>query len=339
MFQRVANSLRLRLLAATLALVAGALLVAAFGFDWVARGVVESAVKDHLQARSREVHEAVLRYQRERTLTVRAWSEAEAMQLTLDSGDPKFAEDFLRRLIQDQGGSIAAVALTGMEGTLLAGVRAGAEGERRGVALASQRGRQLALGVIDRALAEEPGTVELGRITQLDAEGDDEVVILVASPVRDFANDVVGTVVAAISTRAIRRLLEEIGGADGDLIPVVYDATRALVLVPPDLDASLVLPVVQSPAPMGTLARTAPAGAAPLLSVRTDRAPLAPGWTAMMVEPEASAFGQLGKLRILLGILFLAVLAGAGLVSVGALRAAARPLSEVTGLDVPGGRR
>jgi phosphoserine phosphatase RsbU/P len=64
--------------------------------------------------------------------------------------------------------------------------------------------------------------------------------------------------------------------------------------------------------------------------VRTDQAPLAPGWTAMMVEPESSAFGQLGSLRLLLGILFLAVLAGAGLFSVGALRAAARPLSEVT---------
>jgi sigma-B regulation protein RsbU (phosphoserine phosphatase) len=50
----------------------------------------------------------------------------------------------------------------------------------------------------------------------------------------------------------------------------------------------------------------------------------------MMVEPEASAFGRLGALRLLLALLFLAVLAGAGVAAIGALRAAARPLSEVT---------
>ncbi len=331
MLERITNSLRLRLLAATLALVAGALVVAAFGFDWVARGVVESAVKDHLQARSREVHEAVLRFQRERALTVRAWSEAEAMQLTLDSGDPKFAEDFLRRLIQDQAGSIVAVALTGPEGTLLAGVRTGAQGERRGVALTAQHGRPLKLRVVEKALLDDPGTVELGTLAQLDREGGDEAVILVASPVRDFASDIVGTVVAAVSTNAMRRLLEEIGGADGELVPVVFDGARTLVLVPPELDASLVAPVVATQAAMGVLTRTAGPGMAPLLSVRTDLSPNPPRWTAMMVEPEASAFGQLGSLRLLLGLLFLAVMAGAVLVSIGALRAAARPLSEVTG--------
>ncbi len=330
MLRRLSSSLRLRLQVATVALVAGALLLAAFGFDWVARGVVEAAVQDHLQARSREVHEAVLRFQRERALTVRAWSEAEAMQLTLDSGDPKFAEDFLRRLIQDQGGSIAAAALTGPEGTMLAGVRTGEQGERRGVALTAQHGRALKLRVVEKALADDPATVELGTLSQVDEDGGDEPVILVASPVRDFASDIVGAVVAAISTNAMRRLLDEIGGADGELVPAVFDATRALVLVPPDLDASLVKPVVAAPATMGTLTRTAPRGGVPLLSVRTDMAPTPPGWTAMMVEPEASAYGRLGSLRLLLGLLFLAVLAGAGLVGVWALRAAARPLSEVT---------
>ncbi len=331
MLERITNSLRLRLQAATLVLVAGALLVAAFGFDWVARGVVEAAVQDHLQARSREVHEAVLRFQRERALTVRSWAEAEAMQLTLDSGDPKFVEDFLRRLIQDQGGSIAAVALTGPDGTLLAGVRAAAVGERRGLALASQHGRRLELRVVERALNDDPDGVQLGTLAQLDEEGGDEPVILVASPVRDFASDIVGTVVAAISTKAMRRLLDEIGGADGDLVPVVYDADRALVLVPPGVDGRLIDPVVAMAARPGVLERTAPPGAAPLLSVRTGAALNPPRWTAAMVEPEASAYGQLGSLRLLLTVLFGAVLAGAGLASVGALRAAARPLSEVTG--------
>ncbi len=331
MFERISNSLRLRLLAATLALVAGALALAAFGFDRVARGVVEAAVKDHLQARSREVHEAVLRYQRERALTVRAWSEAGAMQLTLDSGDPKFAEDYLRRLIQDQGGSIAAAALTGPEGTLLAGVRAGPPGERRGVALATQHGRPLNLRVVDQALSGGPATADLMTLSQVDAEGGEEPVILVASPVLDFASDIVGSVVAAISTNAMRRLLDEVRGADGDLVPVVYDATRTVVLVPPALEAGPIMSVVETPAAPGAMVRTAVAGSVPLLSVRTDLDPSSPRWAAMMLEPEASAFGPLGSLRILLAVLFLAVLAGAGLVSVWALRAAARPLSEVTG--------
>lgn len=331
MLRRISSSLRLRLQAATLALVAGALVLAAFGFDWVARGVVEAAVKDHLQARSREVHEAVQRFQRERALTVRSWSEGEAMQLTLDSGDPKFVEDFLRRIIQDQGGTIAAVALTGPAGTLLAGVRAGALSERRGVALSSQNGRPLGLRVIEKALADDPATIELGVLSQLDQEGGDEPVILVASPVHDFTGDIVGTVVAAISTNAMRRLLDEIGGGDGDLVPVVYDSARTLLLVPPGVEARSIEPVVAMVATPGALERTAPAGAAPLLSVRTAPSESPPRWTAAMVVPEASAFGQLGSLRVLLGILFLAVMAGAGVVSVGALRAAARPLSEVTG--------
>ncbi len=334
MLQRLANSLRMRLLAATLALVAGALLLAGFGFDRVARGVVEDAVKDHLQARSREVHDAVVRFQRERALTVRSWSEAEAMQLTLDSGDPKFVEDFLRRLIQDQGGSIAAVALTGPAGTLLAGVRASAAGERRGVALTEQHGRPLGLRVVERALVAESAAaveLELGVLSQLDQEGGEEPVILVASPVHDFTNDVVGTVVAAISTNAMRRLLDEIGGRDGDLVPVVYDGARTLVLVPPAVERRQVEAVVSAAATPGALERTVPPGGAALLSVRTEPSDVAPRWVAVMVEPEASAFGHLGALRILLAILFLGVMAGAAIVSVGALRAAARPLSEVTG--------
>jgi sigma-B regulation protein RsbU (phosphoserine phosphatase) len=332
---RIARSLRLRLLAATLALVAGALLLAAFGFDRVARGVVEHAVQDHLQARSREVHEAVLRFQRERALTVRSWAESEAMQLTLDSGDPKFVEDFLRRLIQDQGGSIAAVALVGTDGKMLAGVRSAEQGERRGAALTSQHGRLLKLPVVIQALAAAPDAIDLGTLRQLDEEAGEkageEPVVLVASPVRDFTNDVVGAVVAAISTQAMRRLLEEIGGSDGDLVPVVYDGRGTLVLVPPGVDQRLVDPVVAVTAVPGTLERTVPRGAGTLLSVRTGAGLLEPNWTAAMVEPEASAYGQLGSLRLLLAVLFLAVLTGAGLASIGALRAASRPLSEVTG--------
>src|SRR5512138_225115 len=94
--ERTRTSLRLRVLATTLGLLALALGMAVFAFERVAQSVVTEAVHSHLRARA---------------LTVRNWSEAEAMQLTLDSGDPKFAEDHLRKTIQDQGGAVRAAAL------------------------------------------------------------------------------------------------------------------------------------------------------------------------------------------------------------------------------------
>jgi sigma-B regulation protein RsbU (phosphoserine phosphatase) len=328
--KRISSSLRLRLLVATLALLAGALGIAAFGFDRVARGVVEGAVKDHLQSRSRELHEAIQRFQLERSLTVRAWSEAEAMQLTLDSGDPKFAEDYLRRLIQDRTGAIAAAVLTTLEGVIVAGVRSPEEGDRRGVALTSQHGRRIVLKGLEALLAGLPASVEMGALRQLDEEGRDEAVILVAVPVRDFAGDIVGFMVGAISTSSLRYLLEEIG-AGGSLIPMVYDESRTVVLAPPGVEVVQYAPVVARTSPPGELERTEVPGLGLLLSLRTELGSSKPHWTALAVEPAAIAFGQLGSLRVLLGILFLGVMAGAVLVSIGALRAAARPLSDVTG--------
>ncbi|MBK9517673.1 MAG: SpoIIE family protein phosphatase [Anaeromyxobacter sp.] len=326
---RRASSLRLRLLAATVVLVALALAAAAAGFEQVARGVVTEAVLDHLSARSREVHEAVHRFQEERALTVRNWAEAEAMQLTLDSGDPKFAEDYLRRLIQEQGGSIAAAALVGPEAALTAGVRAGAAGARRGTALSAQRDRSLRLDIVDAALEGTPLSMELGRLSQVDADGGDEVVVLVAVPVKDFASDVVGAMLAAISTRAMGRLLAEINGNETALVPVVHDASHALVLVPPGVDPSTFDELIRLAGAPGTLERlNSPSGEA-LLAVRTAPAEEPPGWSSAMVEREAQAYGRLATMRLVLAVLYGVVLVGAALASVWALQAATRPLSEV----------
>ncbi len=325
------SSLRLRLLAATLILVALALGVAALGFERVAHGVVTHAVLDHLSARSREVHEAVLRFQQERALTIRNWAEAEAMQLTLDSGDPKFAEDYLRRLIQEQGGSIAAAALVGPEAGMTAGVRAGPAGERRGVALAAQRHRTIRLASIDRALEGEPLSVELGVLSQLDAEGGDEPVVLVTVPVKDFASDVVGAMVGALSTKAVARLLAEINGNDAALVPVVHDASHTLVLTPPGVDQKAFDPLVLAQGTPGQLETFTGAGGQALLAVRTAEASGSPGWSSAMVESESAAYGQLARMRLLLGGLYVVVLVGTALASVWALKAAASPLAEVAG--------
>jgi len=324
------HSLRLRLLAATVTLVAVALGVAALGFDRVARKVVTEAVEDHLSSRAREVHEAVRRFQRERALTVRNWAESEAMQLTLDSGDPKFAEDYLRRLIQEQGGSIVAAALVGPEAVMVAGVRAGKVGDKRGTALASQHGRSLRMPAIDAALEDADLALELGTVAAVDAEGGAEPVVLVTLPVKDFASDVVGAFIAALSTRSMARLLAEINGDETGLVPVVHDASHALVLVPPGVPVEAYAGLVASDGHPGMLERLTSAGGETLLAVRTGAAPEMPGWSSAMVVPEQTAYGQLRSLRLLLGGLYLVVLVGAALASVWALRTAARPLADVT---------
>jgi sigma-B regulation protein RsbU (phosphoserine phosphatase) len=325
----LASSLRVRLLVATVVLVALALGGAAIGFERVARRVVTEAVQDHLSARSREVHEAVRRFQKERALTVRNWAEAEAMQLTLDSGDPKFAEDFLRRLIQEQGGSIAAAALLGPEAAITGGVRAGPAGARRGVALATQHGRTIRLASVDAALEGEPLSVEMGVLSQIDEAGGDEPVLLLVVPVKDFASDVVGAMIAALSTRAMSRLLAEINGSDADLVPLVHDASRRLVLAPPGVDPARYAAIVEAAAEPGGLERFAPAGLAPVLAVRTAEAAEAPGWSAAMIEAERTAYGQLGEMRLLVAFLAVVALVAAALASVWVLRAAAAPLGEV----------
>jgi sigma-B regulation protein RsbU (phosphoserine phosphatase) len=312
-------------------LVALALGAAALGFERVARGVVTEAVLDHLSARSREVHEAVQRFQQERALTVRNWAEAEAMQLTLDSGDPKFAEDYLRRLIQEQGGSIAAAALVGPEAGMTAGVRAGPAGERRGVALAAQRSRTIRLASIDRALEGEPLSVELGVLSQLDAEGGDEPVVLVVVPVKDFASDVVGAMVGALSTGAMARLLAEINGNDTAVVPVVHDASHQLVLTPPGVDRRAFDSLILAQGTPGRLETFTGAGGQALLAVRTAQASSAPGWSSAMVESETAAYGQLTSMRLLLGGLYVVVLVGTALASIWALKAAASPLADVAG--------
>jgi sigma-B regulation protein RsbU (phosphoserine phosphatase) len=324
------SSLRVRLFAATVILVALALGAAALGFERVARGVVTEAVHDHLSARSREIHEVVLRFQQERELTIRNWAKAEGMRLTLDSGDPKFAEDFLRVLIQEQGGSIAAAALVGPEGSMTAGVRA-AQGEVRGVALAGQRGRQVQLPAVEQAMGSGASTLELGVLRTLDTEGGDEPVLLVTVPVKDFAGDPMGAVVGAISTRAIGRLLAEARGHDAAIVPLVYTADRKLLLAPPGIDVARYAALAAVPGVPGTLEHFDPPGQDALLAVRSAVAASPPGWASAMVETEQAAYGKLYSMRLVLGALYLVVLVVAAVASIWALRAAAQPLTEVAG--------
>jgi phosphoserine phosphatase RsbU/P len=333
---RTKSSLRLRLLVATLVLLALALAVAAVGFERVARSVIVDAVHSHLSARAEEVQAAVVRFQRERALAVRNWAEAEAMQMTVDSGDPKFAEDYLRRTIQDQGGTIAAAALLDMDGAVIAAVREGAAGERRGVPVVSLRGVVIGDAPVRAALeggAElsegvSAGTAPLSRLNPTEGGA---LGVMVAAPVKDFAADLVGVVVAVISPQGLSRLLGGIAGEDGRFQPVVADEGLGLVVSVPGADARHVRALAEAAAGApGALEHIDLPDADPALSVRTAPHAGVPGWRTLMAVQESDAYGRLYWLRAILAVLFVLVLAVAGVASIGALRQAARPLTDIT---------
>jgi sigma-B regulation protein RsbU (phosphoserine phosphatase) len=336
LLHRAKNSLRFRLILATVALVALALCVAAVGFERVARSVIVDAVHSHLGARAQEVQTAIGRYQRERALTVQNWAEAEAMQMSLDSGDPKFAEDYLRRTIQDQVGTIAAAALLDLDGAIIAAVRETSAGERRGVPVVTLRGMVLGEPTVQAALAGRVDALQgvaagLAPMSLLDPTEGGALTVLVAAPIKDFAGDLCGVVVAALSPQGLTKLLSDVNGADSSYQPVVTDAERRLVVSLSSSDPVLTRAIVAASreAP-GELESLALEGHEPVLSVRTAADAAAPGWQAAMIVEEAEAYGRLQWMRAALGLLFALILLGAGVFSVGALRQASRPLTDVT---------
>src|SRR5688572_14137513 len=121
-------SLRARLLFTALFFVALALAGGGIAFYFSAESVITRAVADHLQSRGAEILESGARHIRERTLAVETWAQAEAMQSSLDSADAKFAEDYLRRTIQDRTAAFSLALLLNSKLAIVAAVRPGAEG-------------------------------------------------------------------------------------------------------------------------------------------------------------------------------------------------------------------
>jgi len=242
--RRARSSLRLRLLLATVAVLATALLVAAVAFERVARSVVMDAVHTHLRSRGQEVQDALARFQRERALTVASWSEAEAMQLTIDSGDGKFAEDHLRRTVQDQNGAFAAVALLSPDGEILAAVRSGPSSRKFGIGLAELRGYVVELPAVEQARAANAVRIAFAPLSALLRGGSANEVLYVAAPIKDFAGDLVGFLVGALSVNAVPALLADVMGPGSSLVPVVADREGRTLFAPTDVDADPLRPAL-----------------------------------------------------------------------------------------------
>ena len=153
---------------------------------------------------------------------------------------------------------------------------------------------------------------------------------MVAAPVKDFAADLVGVVVAVISPHGLSRLLGGIAGEDGRYHPVVADEGLGLVVSVPGADAHQVRALAEAAvgAPGALEQITLPDSIRPSPSAAPHAG--VPGWRTLMAVQESDAYGRLYWLRAILGVLFLLVLAVAGVASIGALRHAARPLTDIT---------
>jgi sigma-B regulation protein RsbU (phosphoserine phosphatase) len=329
LLHRTQTSLRLRLLVTTLVLLAVALGISVFAFERVAHSVVAEAVHSHLSARAKEIQEAVARFQRERALTVHEWASSRAMQDTFDLGDPKFAEDLIRRSIQDQGGAITAAALLSIDEKIVTLVRDAPEGPW-GTAVDGARGTLLDVAALRGKAAEDEVSVSLAPLSAV-VRGEAAIdTVVMTAPVRDFFGDLNGWVVAAIAPGAVPRLLDEVNGKGGTFVPVVADASRRVVLSLPQLDLEAVKPVALAPAGgIGSLERIERQKYGAVLAVRTAAAEAPPHWSTVMLVDEHEASGRLDRLRVVLAVLFAIVLAAGGFAAVVSLRQAAKPLTEV----------
>ena len=276
---RMRYSLRTRVFCATVVLLALSLAVAFVGFERAARAVIVNAVGSHLSARAQEVLEATARFQSERCLAVRSWAEADAMQGTLDTGDPKFAEDYLRRSIQDQGGAFVVAALIDTNHQVRAAVRAAGAEKRRGDVLERLRGRTVAVKPVVHALRGAPLSVALAPSTALDPADASGLALFVAVPIKDFVGDLVGAVVAEVPLRAMTDLVSTIAGRDASYVPMVWDGDGLVRLGAAAADPARFASLLDVTGHAAGLERHSDAHGEPILAVRTAATVNAPPWS------------------------------------------------------------
>lgn len=319
-------SMRAQLLVGALSLVVLALVMGGAGFFLASKQVVSGIVADELRSRAHALLESVGRYELERALGVETWAQTEAMQTTLDSGDPKFAEDYFLRTIQSRPGAFALVLLADAEGKVLTAVRDAAAGAARGEVIEKLRGTHLSKSMIAAAQGNArdrfaPASDELRSSVALEEDSG----MTIVAPVRDFAGDLVGLVLAIPSRVGFERLLaESVGGTNGKLIPLLFDSSQQQVFGLPGTASGPLLTHVLATPP----GQKVPQGAgldSPhwALTDRTAR------WSTVVLVSDAMAFGPLSQLRqtmtwVLVGLTGFAVWLGSWV-----LRKLTQPLGEL----------
>ncbi|MBI3181129.1 MAG: SpoIIE family protein phosphatase [Myxococcales bacterium] len=328
-------SLTARLVLTAQGMVAIALIAAGIAFYAVADSVITESVTSHIQSRAEEVLEAAVRYQRERALAVQTWAEAEAMQSSLDSQDPKFAEDYLRRTLQDHPDAFDWAALVGSDGRVVAAVRP-AKGSRRGEVVESARGQLLECASLGEANRTRTVAASLGVSPFPSQPGAQKSELTVSAPIIDFAGDQVGAVTAAVSPVGMERLLAEVVGAESPYLPLLFDSDRRLVLgLPGGPSRALSAPLFSVPKGAGATSKALlflPASGevgAHLAMVQSRSKDERPRWSAAVLVAREHAFGPLARLRNVLLLAFVVVLGLVGLLTRLGVRRVARPLSEV----------
>lgn len=322
-------SFRARLVVVALLVVAAGLGAAFVGVSGAMHARIMSTLSDHLSARAVEVLEAVRRAHRGAVDTLETWAATEAMGVTLDTGDPKFAEDYLLRTVNES--PFCLVLLLDTAGRVVTAVRP-ASGEH-GTAVAQLRGRTL-----DYLGPEGPATrlQVLPAVAPLLEHTTEGTTLIARVPVRDFLGDQQGLVVGVFSARPTQRLLRELGeeAASLPVSPMVIDRTGAVLFAGglsgdrAAMERVLAAWEIDPQAPTGGIT----------LEVRGERH-LAygarrpgtenPSWSAALLVREADALAPLVALRRSVALTFLLVMLVVAVSSVLAVRRAAEPLTRL----------
>lgn len=327
-------TLRTRVVLATLLSVALGLTIAFFGSFWVARDIVLESVSSHLRTRASNVMETFLRYQHASADRVAAWAGTDAMSTSLDSGDPKFAEDHLLRTAQSS--AFALVALVDARSRVITAVRPTTSD--RAEVISELAGKPFPLPP-EAVAARAPRWVGLAP-DELTHHAPGATRLLFASPVVDFTGEVQAHVVALMKQEAIERLLSEARGQSGEersARAVLFDASSAVaVAVPPVPGAGDAATVAELRATWRRASSSSEATAELTLGGERQlvygaiRPPdESPRWSTALLMSEREALGPLFALRRILVALFAGVLLVAGVASVLTLRRASGPLAEV----------
>lgn len=327
-------SLNARLLVTSIGLLGVGLATGGGAFFTAADNITRASTREHLQTRSAELLDAVRRHQKEKLSTVKTWAEAEVMQSSLETGEPKFAEDYLKRVIEGQEGAIGVVALLDPKGIIVTAVRPAEAAGAQGQSVEQARGKVLMNPLIQQAAGGRGGGA-IGLVSEL-SEGLAQARsthLLVVQPVADFTGEVVGVLVATISGTGLEQLLRGIVGDAGALVPIFFDAERRFLVSIPGRDGEALLRGLDlgalSGQPSEALSEVSAGNEGYLAVSALSPEGQLPRWGAAMFVSEREALGPLRHLRVYLAGGFLLILFLVGAVSVVGLRRAMRPLREI----------